>query len=246
MKLLQSFLFTFSLILLLSLLCYGQVKVRKIEKRSTKNEPIELVSAEVGDLPFNNENQVLADKSWLKNLKLNVKNISGKTIVYMKVNLEFSAQGKMQYPLLLPLVFGHIPPPDSASSNSDLSNLKILRPNQSVKISIIPSVLNKFAGKFAPENEILDIEQVRFFFDFVIFDDGTAWSRGRQMRRNPDDPNRWQRMRIEQPGANFLHSFFNLSIPLRVVNNWWESNNQTPLFNKSEFFWLIIQTLLRH
>ncbi len=98
MKLLQSFLFTFSLILLLSLLCYGQVKVRKIEKRSTKNEPIELVSAEVGDLPFNNENQVLADKSWLKNLKLNVKNISGKTIVYMKVNLEISAQGKCNIP----------------------------------------------------------------------------------------------------------------------------------------------------
>lgn len=232
---LKYYFFGFSLILLLSLLCYGQEKVRKIEKRPTKNEPIELVSAEVGNKIFNNENQILADKDWLKNLKLNVKNISDKKIVYIKVELDVERQGKMQYPLGLPLVFGQKPPPEL--TDTDVAKLEGLKPNESVKISITPSILDHFTTKFMPENEIKDIEQVKFFFDFIVFDDGTAWSRGRLMRRNPNNENQWQTIR-EQKEVSFLQNMLN--IPLKFINSWQENKVASCRSTNSGFFLQII------
>ena len=180
-------------ILLLSFFCYGQEKMRKIEKRPTKNEPIELVSAKVKDKFLDKENQVLADKDWLRNLRFDVKNISNKRIVYIDVALQIPKQGRMQYPLLLSLRFGQQPPPEF--TDSDIAKLKGLEPNQSVKISIDSNNLEHFITKFMPENEVENIEQVKYFFDFVVFVDGTAWSRGFFRRRDSNNPNRWKIIR---------------------------------------------------
>jgi hypothetical protein len=193
MKISQYCLLGLSFILFLTFLCYGQEKLRTIEKRVTKNEPLELVSAEVEEKSFDKENKVLADRNWLKGLRLNVKNISNKRIVYLRVSVQVPRQGKMQYPLLLSLRFGQIPPPEF--TNSDISKLKGLKPNESVQVSIDPNNLEHFMTKFMPENEVEDIEQVKFFFDFIVFDDGTAWSMGSSMRRDADNPNRWNVIR---------------------------------------------------
>lgn len=187
MKISKYYIFSFSLILLLSFFCYGQEKVRKIEKRSAKNVPIELISSEVAGETFNKENQVLADKDWLKNLKLGFKNISNKTIVYMEISLKIQPQGKLQYPLWLPLRFGQLPLSKTVESsmNRDSAKLKVLKPSDSAELSLESNIFNSFT-QFMSENEE-DIENVTIVFEFIVFNDNTAWSKGHQMRRNPDN-----------------------------------------------------------
>jgi hypothetical protein len=168
-----------------------------------------------------------------------VKNISGKTIIYIKVELDIERQGKMQYPLGLPLVFGQIPPLEM--TDVDVAKLEGLKPNQSVKISVTPSILDNFTTKFMPENEIKDIEQVKFFFDFIVFDDGTAWSRGRLMRRNPNNENRWQTIRKEQKEFSFLQNISILNIPLVFINSWRKNNTTSCSSTNLVFFLEVIQ-----
>lgn len=236
MKRTQYFIFGFTIILLLSFLCNGQEKIRKIEKRSIKNEPIELVSARVGSKAFTKENQILADKDWLKNLEFDLKNISGKTIVYAEVQIEVGRQGKMQYPLLLPLIFGQIPQSESQSLSTytAVESLKVLKPNDSVKISIEPSTLEKFTTIFMPQNEITEIEQVRFYFDFIIFDDGLAWSRGRLMRRNSS--NKWQDIRAIPIKTGVFNSHFNLNTAQMFINSWRKDKPKSCSAVSSSFF----------
>jgi hypothetical protein len=193
MKTSQYYLFGMTLILLLTFVCNGQEKIRKIEKPSvTKEQPIQLVSLEVGDKVLDNENKVLADEDWLKNLELNLKNTSSKTIVYIKVFLQIEAQGKMQHPLRIPLTFGQALLTKTFKSSNDktIDIAKKLKPNESIKLSIKPSLFDS-SSQFIENNEIKDIEKVKVIFDFIVFDDGTAWSQGQWMRRNPDNDKRW-------------------------------------------------------
>lgn len=233
MRISKYYIFGFSLILLLSFFCYGQEKVRKIEKRSAKNEPIELVGSGVAGKAFN-ENQILADKDWLKNLKLKLKNISNKTIVYMAVVLRIQKQGKMQYPLELPLAFGQIPQPEF--TDTDIANIKGLKPNESVEVSIPSDILEHFTTKFMPENELVDIERGLLYFDFIVFDDGTAWSRGQMMRRNSD--NKWQYIRTEQKEVSLFN--FILNKPSMSINNWQEKSAAFRSLTNSDFFLPVI------
>ena len=205
MKRTQYYIFGFSLILLLSPLCNGQEKIRKIEKPPVmKEQPIELVSSEVGDKLLDNENKILADEYWLKNLELNLKNTSTKTIVYIKVFLQIEAQGKMQYPLRIPLTFGQAPLPKTLKSSNDKTSdaAKILKSNESTKLSI-KSYLFDSSNQFIRNNEIKDIEKVKVIFDFIVFDDGTAWSQGQWMRQNPDDDKRWDVIGVKKKLISF-------------------------------------------
>lgn len=185
-------LFILTIFLLIPLFCYGQEKIRIVEKALTSNEPIELVNLKVKDKPFDAENQVLADKDWLNKLNLKLKNTSDKTIVYIRLELEITRLGKMQYPLRLPLEFGQIPSITS-SENAKVSGLNIserVTPGKTVKVSLQPKFYD-FLLQFMQENEIEDIERVKVFFEFIVFDNGTAWSKGYEMRRNLKNPNQW-------------------------------------------------------
>ncbi len=68
------------LFLFASLLCYSQNKIRTLNKTNYPhaNQPIEIVSREVGGENVKDDGTVLAGPDWVKNLKFIVKNISFK------------------------------------------------------------------------------------------------------------------------------------------------------------------------
>lgn len=237
MKISKYYILGFSLILLLSFLCNGQEKIRKIEKRPAKNEPIELISSKVGNKNFNTENQVLADKDWLKNLKLNFKNISNKTIVYMEINLKIQPQGKLQYPIWLPLRFGQMPLSKSleSSMNRDSAKLKVLKSGESVELSLTPKILDS-VKQFMSENEIEDIENVMVVSDFIVFNDDTAWSKGHKMLRNPDDDKKWDVVNDSQKDVSRLQNRFFPDKTSKFINSLRENGAITYLSINSVFF----------
>lgn len=216
MKLLQRYLCGFGFVLLLTLFCFGQERIRQIEKKNTRNEPIELINSEVGNKVSNTENQVLADKDWLRNLKLNLKNISNKRIVYIEVELEIEPVGKMQHPLRLPIKFGKLP----SLTNINDANSEVIRQNEYIKVSLKPYILDSLV-QFMQKNEIAEIERVKVFFEFVVFDDGTAWSKGQQMRRNPTNGNQWDVIGNSQKEISILQN--NSIFDPALISNWREN-----------------------
>ena len=209
MKQIQTYLFTLVCFLSLTLSGSGQEKIRQIEKKTTKNEPIQLVSSEIGNKIVNFGSQtlgsVLANKDWLNSLKLNLKNISNRKIVYVEIELEIEATGKMKYPLRVPLKFGELPMSDNANNESP----RILQPNESVKIFLKPSTLNSLT-QFLQGNEVNDVQRIKIHFEVVVFEDGTGWSKGQQIRQNPNDGKKWEIVGNYQENSGFFLTFLNL------------------------------------
>lgn len=220
----------FSLSLLLVILCYGQEKVRTVNKITTKDEPIALIGSEVGSKVFNPENQILAGQDWLQYLKLDLKNISNKTIIYMKVELKIERQGRMEYPLRLPLFFGKQPDNSSLSPNlRDTSQVELLKPGESVKLSLKPNYINA-STKFLRENGIEDIENVKIFFELVLFDDGTGWAKGNQLRRNAKNNNQFEVINSS------LQEHNQLDLISMITKSWQGINTKHYLSDYPSFF----------
>jgi hypothetical protein len=183
----KKILFSVVLVLFAITYGYGQNRGRRLEKRPTKNDPLKLIKAEVGDKVFDEDNKVLAGKEWLSELKLEIKNVSGKPIVYASIFIQVEKAG-IKGSTALQLVFGRMPPIDFTLA--DLEKYKKLQPNESVKIAVPQSELGTFEAAFGTD----EIENAKYFFDTIIFDDETAWQRGQTMRRTPE--NRWHDIRF--------------------------------------------------
>jgi hypothetical protein len=233
MKLSKYYLLGASLILSLSFLCQGQEKIRRIEKKSLKNEPTTLTGAAVGNRTFNNKNEVLAAPDWLRYLNFTVKNISNKRIVYIKVSVQIPRQGRMKYPLLLPMVFGEIP--GRGFTASDIARLPSVAPNENVTIFITPAILEKAATKFFPENQVEDIGQVQYFFDHIVFDDRTEWITGTSKNQTFPQTNGLNGTSNETENRLF-HNTYILSRPRMYLNSRLNNMFSPNLLAEPEFF----------
>src|SRR5678815_4248211 len=76
------------LVLLLVPLCIAQEKIRTLENEYPyPNQPIEIVSRQLGDKPFIDEKRVLGGRDWLGKLTLGIKNVTNKNILSFDINI---------------------------------------------------------------------------------------------------------------------------------------------------------------
>jgi hypothetical protein len=146
------------------------------------------MSLEIEGNPARFNDSVFAGKDWLKSLKLEFKNIHDKSIVHMRVELEIAPTGKMDAPLFLSLSFGARPRRPIAEL--DAKTLKKLAPNKTQKLAMSEET-SDFLLSYMKEKEIEDIDQVKVHVEFIIFEDGVAWSKGQTMRQDIKNPNTW-------------------------------------------------------
>lgn len=196
---------SFCLVFMLSVIVVGQEKLRTLEKRITKNDPVELVNFEIRNRVFNDKKTVFGDKYWLRDLRMNVRNISNKQIVYLSVNLQIQPTGKSKIPFNLPFVFG------SYYLQEQGLSVKPFMPNETLKIAILPTQLEYFTNVFMPQNDLNDIDFVKYYYNFIVFEDGTAWSKGRLLRRSENNPYKWESFSNKNNsvirGQNFYSNF---------------------------------------
>lgn len=193
--------------LLVSLLAYAQDKKSRVVKEQHYEGPVEIVGLSIQGQTANFLKEISAGKDWLKTLTLNIKNNHNKSIVHMEVGLEIAKAGKMDYPLLLSINFGQMPP--TAEENQPLKLLKKVAPNSTKKLSLSESSYN-FLVNYMRENQVDDIDEVEVSIQFVLFDDDTAWSKGHLMRRDPNNPNNWVVDGVWlNGGASFFKTFDN-------------------------------------
>lgn len=186
---------TACLCLLLPVLTYAQdQKSRHIEKVSQRNEPVEIVdlqtdSVQVDSQSFKLGSAFMGDEHWLRGLTLNVKNVSAKSIVYIRVEIEFPKIGTMEYPFVVPVTYGQIPPPASEINSLPVPKRAVIHGN-SVKLRLTDTMYD-FAREFLKKKDVSSIDNVKFSIQFIVFEDGTAWSNGYLLNRDSNDPRKW-------------------------------------------------------
>jgi hypothetical protein len=173
---------------MVSSLAFAQEKPRTVEKFQFSNEPIELTDISIASKKMNSDETILFNNTWLKELSLNIHNGSGKNIIYMEIELEIAPSGKMQLPVRLPIKFGKMP--DFTSEMENFATESLLESEERVSLSLTKKNY-EWLSKFMLENEVENIDKVTIYFEFVLFDDYTAWSKGFKMKRNSKNPSRW-------------------------------------------------------
>jgi hypothetical protein len=163
------------------------LKHRTVEQAAFEG-PVEIMSLEIEGNPARFNDSVFAGKDWLKSLKLEIKNLHDKSIVYMEVELEIAPTGKMSIPLRVPLTFGVRPRRPIAEL--DAKALRKLTPNKTNKLAL-SKYMSDFLDNYMRENDIEDIGKVKVHVEFIIFEDGVAWSKGQTMRQDIKNPDTW-------------------------------------------------------
>jgi hypothetical protein len=134
-------------------------------KQAAFEGPVEIVGLEIGGHPARFNERVMADKDWLKTLKLEFKNLHDKSIVHMRIELEIAPTGKMDAPLRLMLEFGIRPQVPMAEL--DAKTLKKLAPNNTKKLAMSEET-SAFLLRYMREQEIEDIDQVKVYVEFIV------------------------------------------------------------------------------
>jgi hypothetical protein len=135
-----------------------------------------------------------ADRDWLKDLTLKLRNTSGKTITYLVLILDFPEVTKngrtAQHQIFLGV------DPDRKFQRPELRRMpnETLEVPLSVRFDDIKSLV-KTVGNLPPES----VSKVLLDFHAALFDDGTFFEAGTFFRRNPDqnDPHKW--IKIDNP-----------------------------------------------
>jgi hypothetical protein len=157
-----------------------------------KGQPLRSAKAVLAEQRIRTE-EFEGDRDWLKDLTIKIKNISGKTITWMLVNLHFSDITKDGATALHQIFLGV--DPDAPFARPDLR----LLPNQTLEIPLngryddIKHLVNVI-GSGTP---IESVSKLEVEFHAALFDDETRFETGEMFHRNPDpnDPQKWIRIK---------------------------------------------------
>lgn len=151
--------------------------------------PVELVGLSIAGQKAQVSDYIFADKDWLKSLTLRFKNKHSRPIVHMRVELQVPKLGNMEYPLRLTMEFGERPlePPVAKAAESP----DRIAPKKEKELKLSDEKYD-FLVQYMQENQVDDIEKVKVFVEFIVYDDDMAWSSGNYlMLRDPNRPERW-------------------------------------------------------
>lgn len=161
------------------------------ERYKKSNEPLK-VEYKLGNKPFLSGNNIKAGPDWLTDLKLQVRNISKKTIVYFHLQLVVEKQGTMPNKNAVTASFPGAPEPVFDGSGKPTGELRrpVLRSGELVIVSL-PKNQVEFLLNDLRARGVYDLELISLDIRYVHFDDGTRWMLGREYRQDSVDPSKW-------------------------------------------------------
>lgn len=203
-----SFIVTTFLISLLSpyIIVLAQPNVRTVKRTNWKNEPIKILNIKVKDKEIKtNEKFVDDNNAWLQDFTLDIENISSQTVIHLKIHLAFPkhATGKPTTWAGSNIWYGHEP----VTNQPFIANESAppLRTGDKATLKLADyNGLRKFLDSLE-HPKIL--KQITISIDQVFFDDGTMWSSGQMFKRDPNDPEKWRRLKSISQKVNYLDFF---------------------------------------
>jgi len=165
---------------------------RVIEKKKNSrdpHEPVEIVSVKTKvktDREFGKT--FTDDDDWFKGLRIKVKNVSGKQVQYVKIDLLFEPSGDTQNsespPLLHSLAYGT---KGRRASNDGI----LVLPGDNVELDLDDSTHAHLKRALAKIGYAEILNRLSMYVSVVIFDDDTMWTNGIWFRRDPTNAENW-------------------------------------------------------
>ena len=157
--------------------------------------PIRLKAVRAGGHRVNVGESFDAADNWLEDLNLTVENVSGKNIEYLEVVLILRSTSPGAPHHRIALGYGNAMGPASPAASAEPP----LNPGRSVALSMAPhaGLLRVRMAGGGYHRDVVTVKLAR-----VQFEDGTGWSHGRNTRRDPGNPLRWEVLRESAPAAS--------------------------------------------
>lgn len=146
---------------------------------------LKIYDGKVGTKSLRFEEGFFESSDWVSKISFRLENVSKKSIVYARVNIWFPETTTSGPIMVYPLTFGKRP-----GSKIDNREPLLLRPEESMDVSFANEFTN-ISTFIGTRHSINSIQQIRLEINFLIFEDGTAWSVGTFMTRDPMNPNRY-------------------------------------------------------
>lgn len=135
-----------------------------------------------------------APDNWLDGLSADVENLSEKNIERLQVEFIFPAATQGEPALLVPVSYGKV----YNSGRSNAASRAPVGPGVSVTFALASkaSVVREELARRHLRGDVVHVRLAR-----VEFDDGTGWPLGRNTRRDPENPLRWNILYEEEASA---------------------------------------------
>lgn len=161
----------------------GQVKNKVVEALYPPDAPVQVEELTVSGKFIKLGDKFEADESWLSHLSLKIKNKASKTVVRIKMDLFFpetKASGNM---MAFPISFGQDPLAGSGSPTR-------LTAGDATDISLSENEYARLKNFIERRHSVGSIHKVTLQINTIYFEDGTIWSYGSWVRRDPTNPSR--------------------------------------------------------
>ncbi|MEO8650083.1 MAG: hypothetical protein ABI539_13040 [Acidobacteriota bacterium] len=126
------------IVLFLTFPSISQDKLRGVDESNPRynypSQPVTIIGRELGRKSFSKETKIWGGISWLKELRLTVKNTSGKTLIWLYLELMVDKHGNLPTQVGIPLEFGSISVPLDANGKPQTD--VVLKPSETVRVSV--------------------------------------------------------------------------------------------------------------
>jgi hypothetical protein len=147
--------------------------------------PVEILGVNVKGKDIKLGEKIDNDEGWLSNTSFKIKNVSGKTILYVGMYLDFPETKVTGNIMTFPLRYGHNP-----LEQADAGQPQRLLPDRTADVSLSAKEYEQLKSFILRRHQIADLHKVSLRVTTLYFEDGAIWSNGSWMRPDPGNPHR--------------------------------------------------------
>ena len=181
------------------------LNARSIKKVTYESEPLKISTLETANKKILIDDEFYADDNWLRDLEVEVENVSGKKITSFELIasvriknrdkpvglvLNFNTRKEINYQTDSGLTTRHISETEKTEGIPSYAKVRTRIPAWSYEF-----LLRQLRDK----DTLSNLNKATIFISSVIFEDKTVWAGGRLLKQNPNQPNIWS-----VPSANNL------------------------------------------
>jgi hypothetical protein len=172
----------------------AQSEKKKIKLADTIRPQLKFTNVKVGQQARKFDESFDAEPEWVKDLSFKLENISGKSIIFLQVNINFPETRLTGNLMSYTVIFGQRPDIKFKQHSKPM----LLIPGETLEVSL-DKEKDKIYKFISERQSIESIQKVELEIGFIIFEDKTAWVAGGFLRQDPNNPNRYRPIESEPP-----------------------------------------------
>ena len=180
-----------TLLLIPEVISGQQRQNRSLKKIPWPNEPVKLTKIKVKGAVVELDKDFLAEDDWLNGLTISVKNTSGKAIVFISISIRLIRPATQNTVQQQPSYRHELKYGIEPSSQSLPNEPKPIKPGEIVDIVLSAEDYDNIRMILKQLDYSAGVRQAQVVINTIIFDDDTMWKGGGILRRDRNNPKKW-------------------------------------------------------